>query len=326
MGILDRYMLGGTMASVARCLGALVGVLYLGELYAHMDALSRHPIEPIVLGALKLVGDSAWILPLAVVLGVSLFFSRLHRSQELIVLKASGLSGLRMTRSLWVCVLLGTVWVGAIEAWLWPRAQQWQESLSAHWGLHTQVQTYAYETPDHQERWILNRLQAQEGRGLSLSFRAPSSQTGQMQEMERLFARRAVYDPQAHVWNLHEGRRWVFKGATLTSSVPFEFMQIGSCCVTPDILRWTHAKPESLNMRTLWALWTMGHAPHEMRVLWAARLSYLLRPALALLLALWAASRIPVRSSPLRGVLWATGGYSSLWALSSLALMVSMRS
>lgn len=314
--ILDRYLLIGATKSIALCLMTLLGVLYVGEVYAHMEALKGGPWEPMMLGALKLVVDSAWIVPLAGVLGLSLFFAKLRRTQELFVLWGSGLSGLRALRSVWGLVFLAIAWAFLVECYIGPQAQALQETVKGRAGHF--LKTYAYDSPGGRERWVVNRLEGPHAQGISLSLLNRAQDSPHPVEALRFLAKTADYDPLSQAWVFYEGRVLVFKDGTLLESTPFLEKSYHSDHVTPQILSWSRSRPEDLSLSALFTLFSTGHRTQTLLLLFAARLSLLLRPLLAFLLALWGAHKVPMRASPLGGIVLATSAYVGVCALASL--------
>ena len=105
MSLIDRYVLKEWLIAFALTLGVIVGVLILQNMYDSLPDLLRTDAsfkQICLYYSLALPTYLPAILPIALLVSLLFALGNLHRNNEIIAMRASGLSLMHISRSLWV--------------------------------------------------------------------------------------------------------------------------------------------------------------------------------------------------------------------------------
>ncbi len=105
MTLLDRYILKEWLKVFGMALGAMVGLILIGEIFNSMpDFIQwKTPAGRVALYYLYQIPEQMPIvLPVATLVSMLFILGHLHKNQEITAMRAAGLSVRRITRSLWV--------------------------------------------------------------------------------------------------------------------------------------------------------------------------------------------------------------------------------
>lgn len=129
---LDRYLLGEFTQSFLATLIVLLVVSLGGVLVDVLGSVAEGKLPAGLLLSqlgLNLVGYLPMVIPMALMLGLLLAFSRLYRDSEMPVLVAAGVGPKRMLRPLLLLVLPVVAVVAMISLWLGPLALRTGEAM-----------------------------------------------------------------------------------------------------------------------------------------------------------------------------------------------------
>ena len=123
MTTFDRYIFSEWVKTFALAMGLTLGLLLMEDMYDDLPDLLAYGAN---------IGDVAWyyrvllpsflpiVLPLALMISVLFSLGNLHRNNEIIAMRACGLSLYKLTRSLWTMVIVFTFLLFYLNAQLVP--------------------------------------------------------------------------------------------------------------------------------------------------------------------------------------------------------------
>ena len=139
----------------------------------------------------------------------------LHRNNEIVALRAAGISLVSITRILWLAALLLSVGLLFLNGSLVPRSVEIARALRDNWRFSMEEKlfkdadraglVYAIGFSNHKERrlWLMNRFsqRANEGFGINIYERDNKDS-----EVRRIMAKDGYYDETVGYWVLNQGR------------------------------------------------------------------------------------------------------------------------
>lgn len=271
----DRHLLREWLQLLALVLAATGGLLVVQVLFsdlrdltdagARVDELARYV-------AIRIPSFFPVVLPLSLLVSLLFVLGKLHRANELTVMRAAGVGFGRLTAPVWAVGLLccGLSW------WLHTTVVPWsvEESRGLREELEFRQQTaralppdrvgavlsVAFDHPEARRVWFLNRYsRAQErGYGVSVSELDPGRR-----ELRRLVAAEAWRDGARGGWVFRDGRELVFadESGELVASRPFTERHEPGYDEDPELMLLIDRKPSRLSLRELSRL--LAHLERE---------------------------------------------------------------
>lgn len=222
MGIIDRYVFREWLQSFLLTLGVVIGLLILQNMY---DSL------PDLLNQSASWGDIirfyTWALPmyipatLPIILLVSVLLSvgSLHRNNEIIAMRVSGIHLLKISRSLLAIGLICSLVMLYFTAYLVPKSVENSRALFDNLKFTAAeeraqnpdtiglVYNLAYTNSQEHRLWFMNRFNERSWLGSGVTVHVRNS-VGK--ERKRISAREAYFDDLQNHWVFIEGRELLF--------------------------------------------------------------------------------------------------------------------
>ncbi len=222
MRLLDRYIFGEWLKIFGLSLGATLGVLMLVDANTSLHQL---------LNADASVGEMLWyyvaltpsllpiVMPVSLLISVLFCMGQLHRNQEIIAMRAVGITLWRIAAPLFVAGGLLALVMLALNAWLVPisveqsrhfkdnlefAAQAREKGSSHRVGLVSQL---GFDNRREGRLWMMNSFSQYAYRGFGVSVYQKDPQG---REVSRTTADEAYYDDVDHHWVLLNGREMTF--------------------------------------------------------------------------------------------------------------------
>jgi lipopolysaccharide export system permease protein len=338
----DRHLLREWLQILGLVLAATCGLLLLQVLYDDFRDLRELGARGAVLWTYLVVTVPSF---LAIVLQLSLLVSllfvlgKLHRANELTVMRAAGVGFMRLTAPIWVVGLLccGLMWWlnTTVVPWSVERKNAMYESLQFkhestkgvavdHIGA---IYDVAFDNQIARRMWFFNRYSkaAQRGYGVSVSELDP-----QRREVRRILAEEGWRDPRRG-WMFARGRELTFapESGELTSSVGFTERVVANYKEDPELMLLVDRKPSDLTIFQLERVIDHLETEHSPKVVpYAVRYFGLIADTLGPLIII--AIAIPfavagVRVNPAVGVSKSLGLFFLYYLLSTLATTLASR-
>ena len=250
MSIVDRYIFRRWLGAFGIALLATLGALVLIDLSDDLPDLLAFGVSAgdiLRYYLLLLPSFTPVVLPIALMLSILLSLGALNQRNEIVALRASGLSLLRITRPLWGVgvVLTHVLFFLNIEWAPWSietarriyDSYDFQKQLSerpeAEVGV---IDNLTFANPKAGRLWFMNRFS-------ELTFEAKGLNIYQRNEAGRVIAdytaNEAYFDDYAGHWVLKQGRatRFDAQGEQIFS-LPFEDVQADRQALEEELSRW----------------------------------------------------------------------------------------
>lgn len=261
MTLLDRYLLREWLTILGLVLAATLGLVLIQTLFDDfrdlMEANARLA-DVAMYVAIKIPSFLAIVLPVIILVSLLYALGQLHRSNEITVLRASGLGMFQITRVIWIAGLLLCALMWMLNASIVPRsvenARKLLEELSFRREAKAtsdpaQVGLKRVVTFDNQRQgrlWFINRYSRlrQVAYGVTVSELDISRR-----EKIRLYAREAKFDPDRLRWTFFEGREVWFdpENGEKVSTVPFQEKTVPYYTEDPALMLVFDLKPSELS-------------------------------------------------------------------------------
>lgn len=263
MKLLDRYCFWGVMKRFIAFLFLLTLLLFLEDLYKHLEqflsahvtlysAIRYYCVHSIVLLPLT--------VPVAFLLALLFFSSKMLRQQEFIICYTSGIPPFRMVRPIFYGALLTSLALIACHIGLIPRAQ-------------SEAQHYIAESrPDLSSKPRHLFFQNDTELVYIRSYNAISEKAEDIvlncydahgHEQSRLRADSGIFEATAHCWHFYDGKITHFDEQHQAIKVsPFQ-EYVSHYAVPPTIILAHNEKPQNLTLLQLHQLIQDPHTPHK---------------------------------------------------------------
>jgi lipopolysaccharide export system permease protein len=315
----DRHLLKEWLQILGLVIAAVCGILVLQVLFDDFRDLRENGARGLILWryvAVSLPQYFAIMLPTSLLVSLLYALGQLHRANELIAMRAVGVSILRITRPVWIVGILccGLSW------WLNTTIVPWSVGESRAIRQALQFQHQAKSLPDDRRGavysvgfdnaaagrlWFFNRFSKYTRRGYGVSV---SQLDAGRHEVRRILAAEAWAIPGGAGWQFVDGRVLTFVPDTgeLIGSKPFQRLAEPTYHENPDLMLLIDQKAIDLSLHELRQLITYLDAEHSSKVVtYAVRYFSLIADTLAPLIVI--AIAIPfavtgVRVNPAVGV------------------------
>lgn len=260
MKILERYILRSYLASLLWCLSIFLGLYLILDLLGHLDEILRNHLSMKLL--LHYYGTMVPLIfvqvaPFGCLMATLYTMGNLNRHQELMAMRASGLSPWAIARPLLALGILMSALVGLVNEWIAPQAALTTRTIKAnhlerpqdpnkpheilkeiqHLTIYGEGQSLIYaETFDPVKKRLGGVVILQHGKDLRL--------------IRKIFAKEAFWI--GNRWRFLEGTILHFdlEGRSVGRPVPF-LAKILDVVDRPEILAKSESQAEFMNSRDL---------------------------------------------------------------------------
>ena len=342
MSLIDRYVLKEWLIAFALTLGVIVGVLILQNMYDSLpdllqaDASSK---QILLYYSLALPSYLPAILPIALLVSLLFTLGNLHRNNEIIAMRASGVSLINISRSLWVAGLLLSLLLLYLTSSVIPKAVEQSRTFfdnlefaadETHLGAREIGLLYnlGFDNRKDGRLWFMNRFseRAWLGLGVNVHTRDDSGQ-----ELSRISAAEAYFDDTHGHWVFLDGRELLIDHETgdILRALQFEEKKYEYFDEDPSLMLALYKDPKDLSINEI-ARIIDTIPPEENPVtyaylvrfysLFAAPFSCLVVVGIAVPFAISG-----IRTNPLVGVSKAIGYFAIFYVLISVATIFGER-
>lgn len=335
--VFDRYLLREWLKILGLIMCAILGLLMVHAMYDDFRDLISYGAEISEIGLYFLAqipGFFRVVLPISLLLSLLFVLGKLHRGNELMVMRSAGLNIFGTTRILWLgsLVFCGILFLinARVVPWSIEASRQLMEGFelreeakkatsAGSIGLVTGV---AYDNQREGRLWFINRYSrfTKTAYGVTVSVLDE-----QRRETWRLMAREGSFDAGKQAWTFRDGRETWYDAerGELLRSAGFAIKTMPEYHEDPALLLLIDRKPQDLSLLDLQRIVSFFQLEANPKVLrYAVRyytvLAETLSPLIILALAIpFAASG--VRVSPAVGVSKSIGLFFAYFILSSIA-------
>lgn len=261
MRLTDRYILKEWAVGFALTLGVVLGILVLQNMYDSLPDLldTGAGVQAIVYYyMLSLPSYAPAILPVAFLVSLLFSLGSLHRSNEIVAMKAAGISLLGISRALWGIGVLLSLLLLYLTAFVIPatveRSRTFLDNLE-YAALESEeladkksmLHNLGFDNRRDGRLWFMNRFseRAWLGHGVNVHTRNEHGV-----EISRVSANKAYYDDINGHWVFLEGRELVIDPETgdplrLKS---FEQKKFEQYTEDPSLMLTLHKRPKELSL------------------------------------------------------------------------------
>ena len=342
MSLIDRYVLKEWLIAFALTLGVIVGILILQNMYDSLPDLldTDASFKQILLYySLALPTYLPAILPIALLVSLLFALGTLHRNNEIIAMRASGVSLIHISRSLWVAGLLLSLLLVYLTSSVIPKAvEQSRTFLDTLEFAADETQLGAreigllynlgFDNRKDGRLWFMNRFSERAWLGLGVNVHTRDTSG---QELSRISAAEAYFDDTHGHWVFLDGRELLIDHETgdILRALPFEEKKYEDFDEDPSLMLALYKEPKELSINELSRIIDTvppeeNPATHAYLVrfysLFAAPFSCLVVVGIAVPFALTG-----VRTNPMVGVSKAMGFFAIFFVLISIASIFGER-
>lgn len=261
LNLLDRYVLREWLKIFALALGATLGVILMQTLYQDLrDLMDRKAsfADTLLFIGVRMPSFLALVVPIVLLVSLLYALGQLHRNNEIIAMRAAGLSVLRLTRSIWLSgvVLCGVMWW--LNSEIVPRSVEASRALSDQLEFEYQAKratqsdligvtrTLTFDNHRQGRMWLINRFSRANLHAYGVTV---SELDAKRREKLRVEAREAKFDPVRNYWVFWNGRQTEFDTETgdIARTVPFSEFSRPNYTEDPELMLIFDIKPSNLS-------------------------------------------------------------------------------
>ncbi len=272
MRLLDRYLLAEWLKIFGLTLLATLAVLLLYDLYgqlADLRSYGAHGGQVLFYFALLLPSYLPVVLPLSQLVSLLFAVGNLHRHNEIIAMRAAGLSLWRIALPLWLggLGLAAALWMlnASIVPWSVERARAFRENLHynsearSHNGADAGVISQLTYANDAQHRvWFINHFDDYAYRGRGVTIYETDTQG---RDKRHVLANEGFFDDAAGHWVLLNGRELFFDATGQQwRNLPFDKKAFPEFTETPTSMKILRQRPADLSLAELREALTLAPA------------------------------------------------------------------
>ena len=342
MSLIDRYVLKEWLIAFALTLGVIVGILILQNMYDSLPDLldTDASFKQILLYySLALPTYLPAILPIALLVSLLFALGTLHRNNEIIAMRASGVSLIHISRSLWVAGLLLSLLLVYLTSSVIPKAVEQSRTFFDNLEFaadETQLgareigllYNLGFDNRKDGRLWFMNRFSERAWLGLGVNVHTRDTSG---QELSRISAAEAYFDDTHGHWVFLDGRELLIDHETgdILRALPFEEKKYEDFDEDPSLMLALYKEPKELSINELSRIIDTvppkeNPATHAYLVrfysLFAAPFSCLVVVGIAVPFALTG-----VRTNPMVGVSKAMGFFAIFFVLISITSIFGER-
>jgi lipopolysaccharide export system permease protein len=342
MSLIDRYVLKEWLVGFTLTLGVIVGILILQNMYDSLPDLLDTDAgfkQIIFYYSLALPTYLPAILPIALMVSLLFTLGTLHRNNEIIAMRASGASLLRVSRSLWVAGFLLSLLLLYLTASVIPRAVEESRTFLENLEFAADqaerdardlglLYNLGFDNRKEGRLWFMNRFSERAWLGLGVNVHT-RDETGQ--ELSRISAREAFFDNTQGHWVFIDGRELLIDPETgdPLRAMPFKEKKFEEFDEDPTLMLALHKEPKELSLNELRRIIeTVPPAENPAVRAYLVRYFSLLAAPFSCLVVVGIAVPFAVsgvRNNPMIGVSKAMGFFAIFYVLITLASILGER-
>ncbi len=256
----DRYVFVEWVKIFILVLGAMFGLQFIMEIQdSFTDLLGLDaPFGKIFYHYIVLSpGFLIFSLPAAILVSILYALGLLHRNNELIAFRASGMSVFTVTRSVWMAGLVLSICLWYLNASLIPWSDQEARRTLEQMEWEHQAQSVAdeevglvysvvFDNRKQNRMWFMNRFSefTQTGYGISVSILDE-----QRRETRRVSAAEGFYNRFEKKWTMKNGRdsSYAAEDGELIRTLPFEELVLLELTEDPELMLLFGERPDDLS-------------------------------------------------------------------------------
>ena len=331
----DRYVFAEWLKAFVLVLGSMFGLLILFEINdSFTDLLSYQASAKDILFYYAVLSPSflTIVLPASILVSILYALGGLHRNNEFIALRASGMSVFRVTRSIWFAslVISGGLWYmnSSLIPWsveqserLLSRLIYIQEAREMDADQVGLVYGLAFDNRKENRMWFINRYSKYQKQAYGITA---SIMDEDRRVSRRVMARYGWYDEEKGHWILFDGRdiHYDLTGGDNDRMPPFDRLEMEELKDDPELMLLFGKRPKDLSFLQLKRITDNFTQEHNPAVLgYEARLHVLMASAASCLIV--AGIAIPfavsgVRTNPVVGVCKSLGLFFGFYLMTSV--------
>ena len=336
--IIDRYIFKEWLKTLSIAIMLILGILILEDMYKNLKNFLERDANFITLLTyyIYLIPNCfCTVLPISFFISVLYVLNDMQSHNEVVALRASGMTVFKITRSFWLAALLLTALMIALNAYLLPYASDQMRQIVAQIDFNDQKRKTG-KTDNigiqrhlclHNEKagrlWHINTfsLYTQKGSFVTLSLINP-----QKREVERLEASEVYYDPQQKTWTFQKGKHWYFDPHVFIPSRFTTFQEESITCEeNPQLMSFIHKPLKYLGINELKKILNFVPKNHPRFLEHTIKyFSLLSSPLICFMIVLLAVpfSLSGVRTNPMVGVSKASGLFFAYYIVGSIGRML----
>lgn len=269
MTVFDRYLAREWGKAFVLFLVVAVGVLLLFDVNDDLEDFLSWGVSgsEIIVYFIKLIPSFLpLVFPISILVSTLFVLGNMHRNLEIVVMRAAGMSLLRITRAVWVLVFGVSGLMYFLNAHWVAQATEQSRLTRERWNFAHQATTQAADEVGRQysfsfdnqyanRRWLMNRYSEYSGLGYGVQV-SEFDYLGR--EHYRLLAKTAEFHESANHWVFYEGREITFdarQGETVRS-LPFEQLEKETYQEAPALMMISNKKIDDLSALDLRLLLT----------------------------------------------------------------------
>lgn len=224
--LIDRYIFKEWCKALAITITLILGILILEDMYKNLKNFLEHSasLKTLLLYYFFIVPNClSIVLPISFFISVLYVLNDMQAHNEIVALRASGMTIFSITRSFWMFSGLLMALMVALNAHILPYAsnriqlvvhqieyndQREKGTLEDSIGLQSHLSFYH---PREKRLWHIHNFSLYTNRG---AFTTLSFLDTQGHEQKRVEAKRVSFNPQSHTWRFESGRLWFFSKGT----------------------------------------------------------------------------------------------------------------
>ncbi|WOO39784.1 LptF/LptG family permease [Rubellicoccus peritrichatus] len=221
MRLLDRYLFIEWLKTFILAMAATLGVLLLEDIQDDLEDFFRWgatSADIIRYYAFLIPSFLPTIIPLSLLISLLFVLGNLHRNNEIVAMRASGMNLFRITRSLWLGGILLSGLMFYLNAQLIPQSVESSRTIRENFRLADEatkraakdvgiVPQLGFDNRADGRLWFMNRFSefTNDGFGVSVYQRDEAGR-----ETSRVMSREAYFDETEGYWTFIEGREFTF--------------------------------------------------------------------------------------------------------------------
>lgn len=335
--IIDKHILKEWLKALSVTLMLILGILILEEMYKNLKTFLEHEASwgtLLIYYAYFIPNCFCTVLPISFFISVLYTLNDMQAHNEIIALRASGLTIFRITRTFWIASFVLMLLMALFNAYILPLAsdkmhqtiQTIEYNYQKKRNGHTDQIGLQYHLCLHNENegrlWHIKTFSLYTHRGTYATL----SLMRNNEEVERIEAESIKYNSHKGLWTFYNGQHWFFEQSSYLPKrfIPFKKWQI-ACPETPELMRFAYQPIKYLGANELKQIIHFFPKNHprftEHRIKYFSLLS---SPLICLMIVLLAIpfSLNGVRTNPMVGVSKAVGLFFIYYIVGNIGRML----
>lgn len=267
MALLDRYILFNWLRAFMLAFVVMLSLLLMIDFYDDVQDLLNFgatPAELIRYYAASTPSYVPTVLPMALLLSVLFSLGKLHRTNEVTAMRATGLGRLGISRMVFVASLLLAAALFYLNSSWVPQSieqtRQMRENLEFGHQIANRdaqdvglIHNLTFDNYEGKRMWFINRYSQYTGEGFGITVSLFSDDGN---ELQRLVATEGYFDEGKGYWILRMGREISFdpKTGDPVRSLPFERKEYAQLNESPGTMKLLEKEPKNLSYNELLAI------------------------------------------------------------------------